>query len=81
MNTSYLCKSKGTRKAVEFLLRFIGAPPALVEFNEYVVLADNKINLNQFNSLFATISGGSVTYSGVTIETGATPTNNMVVTT
>ena len=81
MNTAYLFKSKGTRKAVEFLLRFIGAPPALVEFNEYVVLADNKINLNQFNSLFATISGGSVTYSGVTIETGMTPTNNMVVTT
>ena len=41
MNTAYLFKSKGTRKAIEFLFRFIGAPEALVEFNEYVVLADN----------------------------------------
>ena len=69
MNTAYLFKSKGTRKAIEFLLRFIGAPPALVEFNEYVVLADNKINLNQFNTLFDEISGGSVTYSGYVTDT------------
>lgn len=43
MNTSYLFKSKGTRKAIEFLFRFIGAPEALIEFNEYVVLADRRI--------------------------------------
>jgi len=81
MNTAYLFKSKGTRKAVEFLLRFIGAPKALVEFNEYVILADNKINLTQFNELFSEISGGSVTYSGVTIQTGLTPSDDMIVTT
>ena len=69
MNTAYLFKSKGTRKAIEFLLRFIGAPQALVEFNEYVVLADNKINLNQFNSLYSKISGGSITYSSYTVDT------------
>ena len=45
MNTSYLFKSKGTRKAIEFLLKFIGAPEALIEFNEYVVLADNRIKM------------------------------------
>ena len=43
MNTAYLFKSKGTRKAIEFLFRFIGAPEALIEFNEYVMLADRRI--------------------------------------
>jgi len=47
MNTAYLFKSKGTRKSIEFLLSLIGAPPALVEFNEYIVLADSKLRLQQ----------------------------------
>tara|TARA_R110002020_G_scaffold118029_10_gene269885 strand:+ start:23223 stop:26759 length:3537 start_codon:yes stop_codon:yes gene_type:complete len=51
MNTSYLFKSKGTRKAIEFLFRFIGAPEALIEFNEYVVLADNWINIGCRNKI------------------------------
>ena len=45
MNTAYLFKSKGTRKAIEFLLSFIGAPESMIEFNEHVVLADRKIDL------------------------------------
>tara|TARA_R110000803_G_scaffold39315_4_gene84845 strand:+ start:40340 stop:43678 length:3339 start_codon:yes stop_codon:yes gene_type:complete len=45
MNTAHLFKSKGTRKAIEFLFRFIGAPEALIEFNEYVVLADRRIKM------------------------------------
>jgi hypothetical protein len=45
MNTGHLFKSKGTRKAIEFLLTLLGAPEALIEFNEYVVLADKKIDL------------------------------------
>jgi hypothetical protein len=61
LNSAYLFKSKGTRKSIEILLRLIGAPEALVEFNEYVYLADQKINLNQFGTQFAQISGG--TYS------------------
>tara|TARA_R110000824_G_scaffold75277_3_gene191145 strand:- start:4828 stop:8142 length:3315 start_codon:yes stop_codon:yes gene_type:complete len=47
MNTAYLFKSKGTRKAIEFILRFIGAPDALIEFNEYVMLADHKIKIGR----------------------------------
>tara|TARA_R110000796_G_scaffold252560_2_gene387839 strand:- start:1056 stop:4484 length:3429 start_codon:yes stop_codon:yes gene_type:complete len=50
MNTSYLFKSKGTRKAIEFLFRFIGAPEALTEFNEYVVLADCRIRMGKPNT-------------------------------
>ena len=59
MNTSYLFKSKGTRKSVEFLLSLLGAPEALVEFNEYVVLADARLNINKFDYYWSQISGGS----------------------
>jgi len=49
MNTAYLFKSKGTRKAIEFLLAFIGAPESMIQFNEHVVLADRKIDLGNPN--------------------------------
>jgi hypothetical protein len=59
LNSAFLFKSKGTRKSIENLMRLIGAPEALVEFNEYVYLADQKINLNQFNTFYSQISGGT----------------------
>jgi hypothetical protein len=58
LNAAYLFKSKGTRKAIEGLLRLIGAPESLVEFNEHVYLADQRINMSQFNEQIANISGG-----------------------
>jgi hypothetical protein len=59
LNASYLFKSKGTRRSVEFMLRLIGAPDSLVEFNEHIYLADQKINLDQFYTQWASISGGT----------------------
>jgi len=59
MNSAYLFKSKGTRKSVEILMKFIGAPEFLIDFNEYVYLADQRINLNDFESQYAKISGGT----------------------
>jgi hypothetical protein len=61
LNSAYVFRSKGTRKSVEFLMKFIGAPDALVEFNENVYLADNKFPLSRFNDLYLTVVGG--TYS------------------
>ena len=81
MNTAYLFKSKGTRKSIEYLLGLVGAPQALVEFNEYVVLADAKFNMAQFNEGWQSISGGaytskvirySIPFSSFTYVTGAT---------
>lgn len=60
LNTAYLFKAKGTRKSIENLLKLIGAPEALIEFNEYVYLADQKININKFNTYYAQISGGTL---------------------
>jgi hypothetical protein len=59
LNTAFLFKSKGTRKSIENLLKLIGAPDALVEFNENIYLADDKINLNQFENKYLLISGGT----------------------
>ena len=59
LNASYLFKSKGTRRSVEFMLRLIGAPDSLIEYNEHIYLADQKINMDQFDVQWAAISGGT----------------------
>jgi hypothetical protein len=35
VNLAYIYKSKGTRKSMEFFLRFIGAPDPMIRINEY----------------------------------------------
>lgn len=72
LNASYLFKSKGTRRSVEFLLRLIGAPDSLIEYNEHIYLADQKINMDQFYRQWAQISGGTYTQSIPTYEQGFT---------
>lgn len=69
LNAAYLFKSKGTRKSIEVLLRLIGAPEALVEFNEYIYVADQKISLKQFDTQFAQISGGTYTQEVPILDT------------
>jgi len=59
LNASYLFKSKGTRRSIEFLLRLIGAPDSLIEYNEHIYLTDQRINLDQFYTQWASISGGT----------------------
>jgi len=70
LNSAYLFKSKGTRKSIETLMRLIGAPDALVEFNEYVCLADQRINMSEFDSQYANISGGTYSKKLPTLENG-----------
>jgi hypothetical protein len=48
LNTPWLWKSKGTRKSVEFLLKFIGAPEGLIQFNEYIYKAKAPIDIDLF---------------------------------
>lgn len=72
LNASYLFKSKGTRRSIEFLLRLIGAPDSLIEYNEYIYLADQKINLDQFETQWAQISGGTYVNSVPTYLPGDT---------
>lgn len=63
LNSAYLFKSKGTRKAIEFLMSNIGAPDALVEFNEHIYTVGGKIQLARFDQLYSSITGGTFTSS------------------
>lgn len=51
LNSPWLWKSKGTRKGIEFLLRFIGAPSGLFTLNEYIYKADGPINVDLFKQV------------------------------
>jgi hypothetical protein len=51
LNSPWIWKSKGARKSIEFLLRFIGTPKGLVTFNEYVYKADGPIDIDLFIEL------------------------------
>ena len=61
LNSAYLFKSKGTRKSIECLLRLIGAPEMLVEFNEYVYVADQRIDMQEFDRQYLLLTGGTLT--------------------
>lgn len=51
LNSPWLWKSKGARKSIEFLLKFIGAPKGLVVFNEYIYKAEAPINVDLFREV------------------------------
>jgi hypothetical protein len=72
LNSAYLFKSKGTRRSIEFLLRMIGAPESLIEYNEHIYLADQKINLEQFDNQWAQISGGTYVENQPSFSPGQT---------
>lgn len=72
LNAAYLFKSKGTRKAVEFIMRFVGVPEAMTEFNEYVYVADQRIDMNQFDKEFEDLSSGNYVDIITTLDSGNT---------
>jgi hypothetical protein len=43
MNTNYFFKTKGTRQAIEAVFAMIGAPESMIEFNEHVYVAEDKV--------------------------------------
>ena len=69
INSAYLFKSKGTRKSIECLLRMVGAPEALIDFNEYIYVADTRINMSEFDQQYAQISLGNYIEQFPVLET------------
>jgi len=59
LNTGYLFKSKGTRRAVDFVMNYVGVPPAIYEFNESIYKVDAPVTRSKFESLYSKISGGT----------------------
>lgn len=51
INTNWFFKAKGTRKAIEVIFSFIGAPDCLIDFNEHIYLADQKINIETVDNV------------------------------
>ena len=43
INLAHLYKSKGTRGAIEFFLKFIGAPEPIIKLDEYVYVVDSAL--------------------------------------
>lgn len=54
INTAWMFKSKGTRKAIEFMFRLIGTPECLIEFDEHVYTIDNKLDKNTAQNIINT---------------------------
>lgn len=52
LNTPWLWRSKGTRKSVEFILKMIGTPIGLVDFNEYIYVVKNPIDMDLFREIY-----------------------------
>jgi hypothetical protein len=52
INTNWFFQSKGTRKALETIFYFIGAPDCLFNINEHVYVAEAPINIeSEFNDI------------------------------
>jgi len=51
LNSAWLWKSKGTRKAIEFLFKLIGTPDGLINFNEYLYVAEAPIDMDLFYTI------------------------------
>jgi hypothetical protein len=51
LNTPWIWKSKGTRKTIEFLFKFIGTPDGLVTFNEYIYIADKALDVDNVEDI------------------------------
>jgi len=72
LNSAYIFKSKGTRRSIEFLLNLIGAPESLIEYNEHIEIADQKIDLDYFISEFGKITGGTYVDVRPTLQPNST---------
>ena len=59
LNSSWIWKSKGTRKGIEFFFKLIGAPDGLIEFDEHVYVAKAPIDMDLF---FAVLDNNNRNY-------------------
>lgn len=73
IHSAWLWKYKGTRSAIEFILKFFGVPIELVEFNEYVVQAESSIDYTQLEQYYSFIDS-QYNLSKVNIDVNGLPT-------
>jgi hypothetical protein len=71
VNLAHIFKSKGTRNALDFLLRFLGAPEPLIKIEEFVYdVTSLPVNQNVEDDIQDLISGTKTEYviTGTTID-------------
>jgi hypothetical protein len=74
INAWWLFRSKGTRKVIEFFFNLFKIPGCMVTLNEYIYLAENRLDPikvnNQLKSIFESIGldGDDVRYSDYPID-------------
>ena len=51
LNSSWIWKSKGTRKSIEFLFKFMGVPDELITLREHVYVADKPLSIERLEYL------------------------------
>lgn len=76
VNLAHVYKSKGTRQAIEFFLKFIGAPEPMIRFDEYIYRLNGTLPKSTYEddirkAILGTYVTHIATYTGSTIE----PTN------
>ena len=77
VNLAQLFKSKGTRMAIEFFLKFIGAPEPIIRFDEYIYRLDNPLPKATYEKdIREAIQGNYISYTAV--YTGDTPTSHII---
>ena len=75
-NVAYLFKSKGTRKSIEFLLKFLGAPEQMIVIDEFVYKVSDTLPTNNVEEdINDVITSGKKTYLATINETGDTTYN------
>lgn len=62
LNTPWLWKSKGTRKGIEFLIKFLGIPDGLILFNEHIYRVDQRLDVVLINDILDSISGNTTSF-------------------
>lgn len=77
VNLSQLYKSKGTRKTIEFFLKFIGAPEPMIKLDEYVykvknTLPSSDIETDIHKAILGINNFNVLGVSGLTTVTGST---------
>lgn len=73
LNTPWLWKSKGTRKGIEFLIKFLGIPDGLLIFNEYIYKVKNNLDVNEIQFILDNISGNTLTIDDLPITLDGFP--------
>ena len=77
VNLAQLFKTKGTRKTIDFFLRFIGAPEPMIKLDEYVYKVENTLPSSDVETdIYKAILGinnfNVLGVSGLTTVTGST---------